>query len=253
MAMQTETLGMQSNNEFAKNEIAKGELAKSELTKSEPDGRLHEHVKVLIIEDHPIVRDACRRICSRRPDIEAVDAATAEEGLASNRSFTPDIVILDIGLGEMSGFDIVPTILADNEGVQIIIFSMYEAPRFVTRALDLGARGYVTKNDDPNAILAAIDKVLAGSIYLGQSVAQALALANFETANDPLRDLTPRERQIVGLLGDGKNLSEISATLDIGYKTAANTVASIKQKLGQPTSPALIKFAVELKNRQRMG
>ncbi len=231
--MQTESLSAQPNNELG--------------------GPLHEQIKVLIIEDHPIVRDGCRRICSRRTDIEAIDAATAEEGLAANRSFKPDIVILDIGLGEMSGFDIVPKILADNNGVQIIIFSMYEAPRFVTRALDLGARGYVTKNDDPSTILAAIDKVLSGSVYLGQSVAQALALANFEMASDPLRDLTPREREIVGLLGEGKNLSEIAATLDIGYKTAANTVASVKQKLGQPTSPALIKFAVELKNRPRMG
>jgi two-component system, NarL family, invasion response regulator UvrY len=213
----------------------------------------NDQVKVLVIEDHPIVRDGCRRICSRRPDIITMDTATAEEGLAANVSFKPDIVILDIGLGEMNGFDIVPKILAENDGVQIIIFSMYEAPRFVTRALDLGARGYITKNDDPNTILAAIDKVRSGAIYLGQSVAQALALANFEPANDPLRDLTGRERQIVALLGDGKNLTEIATTLDIGYKTAANTVASIKQKLGLPTSPALIKFAVELKNRQSLA
>lgn len=213
-------------------------------------GQLHEQIKVLIIEDHPIVRDGCKRICDRRPDIKAMDAATAKEGLAANREFRPDIVVLDIDVGEVSGFDIVPNIVADNEGVQIIIFSMYAAARFVTRALDLGARGYVTKNDDPNAILAAIDKVRSGATYLGQSVAQALALANFETANEPLRDLTPREREIVGLLGDGKDLSEMAASLDIGYKTAANAVASIKQKLGQPTSPALIKFAVELKNRQ---
>jgi two-component system invasion response regulator UvrY len=215
----------------------------------EPGVQLHKQIKVLIIEDHPIVRDGCKRICDRRADIEARDAATAKEGLAANREFQPDIVVLDIDVGEVSGFDIAPNIFADNEGVQIIIFSMYAAARFVTRALDLGARGYITKNDDPNALLAAIDKVRSGATYLGQSVAQALALANFESANDPLRELTPREREIIGLLGDGKDLSAIAATLDIGYKTAANAVASIKQKLGQPTSPALIKFAVELKNR----
>ncbi len=206
-----------------------------------------DQVKVLVIEDHPIVRDGCRRICSRRPDIATMDVSTADEGLAANRSFKPDVIILDIGLGEMNGFDIVPNLLADNAAAQIIIFSMYEAARFVTRALDLGARGYITKNDDPNTILAAIDKVRTGAIYLGQSVAQALALANFDAAHDPLRDLTDRERQVIGLLGDGKNLSEIAADLDIGYKTAANTVAAVKQKLGLATSPALIKFAVELK------
>jgi DNA-binding NarL/FixJ family response regulator len=139
--------------------------------------------------------------------------------------------------------------MLDNQKTRIIVFSMYEEARFVTRALDLGARGYVTKNDDPNAILAAIDKVRGGGIYLGQSVAQALALASRERPADPLRELTEREKQVVALLGDGKNLSEIAALLDIGYKTAANTVASIKQKLKMATSPALIKFAVELKNR----
>lgn len=209
-----------------------------------------DQIKVLVIEDHPIVRDGCRRICSRRPDIQAIDVPTAEEGLAANIEFKPDVIILDIGLGEMSGFDIMPKLRSDNEAAQIIVFSMYEAARFVTRALDLGARGYITKNDDPNTILAAIDKVRAGGIYLGQSVAQALALANLEPAVDPLRDLTERERQVVGLLGEGKNLGEIAAALDIGYKTAANTVASVKQKLKMPTSPALIKFAVELKSRE---
>jgi DNA-binding NarL/FixJ family response regulator len=208
-----------------------------------------DQVKVLVIEDHPIVRDGCRRICSRRPDLVTREASTAEEGLAANREFMPDVVILDIGLGDMNGFDILPKLVADNAGAQVIVFSMYEAARFVTRALDLGARGYVTKNDDPNAILAAIDKVRTGAIYLGQSVAQTLALASRERANDPLRELTERERQVVDLLGDGKNLSEIAELLDIGYKTAANTVASIKQKLGIATSPALIKFAVELKSR----
>jgi two-component system, NarL family, invasion response regulator UvrY len=208
---------------------------------------ISDRVKVLIIEDHPIVRDGCRRLFSHRPDLDTMEASSAEEGLSANRSFRPDVIILDIGLGEMSGFDIMPKLIADNDPAQIIVFSMYEAARFVTRALDLGARGYVTKNDDPSAILAAIDKVRSGAVYLGQSVAQALALASREKPHDPLRELTDRERQVVGLLGEGKNLSEIAGLLDIGYKTAANTVASIKQKLGIATSPALIKFAVELK------
>lgn len=210
---------------------------------------LTDQIKVLVIEDHPIVRDGCRRICGRRPDIQAMDAPSVEEGLAANIEFRPDVIILDIGLGEINGFDIMPKLRADNEAAQIIVFSMYEAARFVTRALDLGARGYITKNDDPGTILAAIDKVRLGGIYLGQSVAQALALANLEPAVNPLRVLTERERQVLSLLGEGKNLGEIAATLDIGYKTAANTVASVKQKLKMPTSPALIKFAVELKAR----
>jgi two-component system, NarL family, invasion response regulator UvrY len=204
-------------------------------------------IKVLMIDDHPIVRDGCRQVFARRSDISLHEAESAAAGLAANRDIKPDIVILDVGLGDGNGLDVMPALRADNDGTQIIIFSMYEAPRFVTRALELGARGYVTKSDDPQVIVAAIDKVLSGAIFLGPSVAQALALANIAPPPDPLRELTARERQVVALLGDGKTLTEIATLLDISYKSAANVIAAIKQKLSISSSPALIKFAVELK------
>lgn len=210
---------------------------------------MNARIKILLIEDHPIVRDGCRRILARRPDFAAIEASTAEAGLAANRGFLPNAIILDLDLPDAAGLDIIPELMRDNAATRIIIFSMYEAATFVTRALEHGARGYVTKNDDPNAILHAIDKVLAGAVYLGQSVAQNLALANLAPAEDPLRSLSERERQVVTLLGDGKSLSEISAALAIGYKTTANLVSAVKQKLNIATSPALIKFAVEFKSK----
>lgn len=212
---------------------------------------MDEQVKVLMVEDHPIVRDGCRLIFNRRPDLEVVEASSAETGISANREFQPDVIILDLGLRDGNGFDMIPTLLADNHAARIVIFSMQETPRFVTRALDMGARGYITKNDDPATILMAIDKVQSGSIYLGQSVAQALALANIDPVNDPLRELSGREKQVVALLGEGKSLAEIAADLDIGYKTVANTVAIMKQKLGISTSVALVKFAVEVSGKDR--
>ncbi len=210
-----------------------------------------ETIKVLMIEDHPIVRDGCRLIFNRRPDLDVVEASTVDDGFAANSDFHPDVIILDIGLREGSGFDMIPKLRADNAAAHIVVFSMHDTARFVTRALDMGARGYITKSDEPTAILAAIDKVRSGAVYLGQSVAQALALANLEPANDPLHDLSGREKQVIALLGEGKSLSEIAADLDIGYKTVANTVAIIKQKLKIGTSVALIKFAVETSTRGR--
>jgi two-component system, NarL family, invasion response regulator UvrY len=212
---------------------------------------MSERVKILMIEDHPIVRDGCRLILNRRANFEVAEASTASEGVAVNRKFRPDIIVLDIGLHEDSGFDAIPMLLADNEAARIVIFSMNETARFVRRSLDMGARGYLSKNDDPNTILAAIDKVRSGGVYLGQSVAQALALANLEPVADPLRGLSSREKQAVALLGEGKSLAEIAADLDIGYKTVANIVATIKQKLGIATSVALIKFAVEANAKER--
>ncbi len=210
---------------------------------------MNERIKILLIEDHPIVRDGCRRIFARRPDFETFEANTAQEGLALNQQVLPQVIVLDVELPDASGLDLIPTLLRDNATARIVVFSMYEAGTFVTSALEKGALGYVTKNDDPNTILSAIDKALAGALYLGQSVGQNLALANLEPADDPLRDLNARERQVVLLLGDGKSLTEISTTLSIGYKTAANIVSAVKQKLHIATSPALIKFAVELRTK----
>lgn len=210
---------------------------------------MDDHVKVLMIEDHPIVRDGCQRIFSRRPNIETAEAVSASEGIALNRNFNPDVIVLDVGLPDASGFDIIADLLADNAHAKIIIFSMHEAPHFVSCALEKGARGYITKNDDPNAILQAIDRVRMGEIYLGQAVAQRVAISNLAPKSDVLHELNQRERQIVRLLGEGKSLTEVSVELSLGYKTVANTVVTIKQKLGLPTTPALIKFAVELKSK----
>ena len=207
-----------------------------------------EKVKVMVIEDHPIVSDGCHRILKRRADITVRDAPTATAGLALNREFIPDVILLDVGLPDANGFDIIQQLMDHNLTVKIIIFSMYESPSFVALALERGARGYITKNDDPNAILHAIDKVRSGSIYLGRAVAQTLAMINTMPTNDPLRTLNDRERQIVELLGDGKSLTEISAQTALGYKTVANAVTLIKQKLGLATTPALIKFAVEVRS-----
>jgi two-component system, NarL family, invasion response regulator UvrY len=210
---------------------------------------MHEQIKVLVIEDHPIVRDGCQRILNRRDDIEMIAASSAQAGLILNREFLPPIIVLDVGLPDASGFDIIAELLSDNPHAKIIIFSMYETASFVTAALEKGASGYITKNDDPDTILMAIDKVRAGSVYLGQAVAQTLVMVNLSLANDPLRALNDRERQIIMRLGAGKSLTEISIELVLGYKTVANAVASIKQKLKIPTSSALIKFAVELRSK----
>ncbi len=202
-------------------------------------------IKVLVIEDHPIVRDACQRLLGQRGDIKVAEASTAEAGLALNEKFGPDVIVLDVGLPDTNGFDIIPKLLAGNDGAKIIIFSMHGTQSFVTRALEKGAAGYITKDDDPNAILTAIDRVRAGEIYLGQAVAQNLAMTRLFPPADPLRDLTERERSIIALLGKGKSLTQISGDLDISYKTVANAVTLIKQKLRLGTAASLIKFAVE--------
>jgi len=207
---------------------------------------MNDNTRVLIIDDHPIVRDGCQRIFNRRSDIKVAEASTAEAGIALNKTFSPHVIVLDVGLPDASGFDIIPELIAGNAQVKIVIFSMYGTRSFVTNALEKGAAGYITKNDEPNTILTAIDKVRAGEIYLGRAIAQNLAMTNLLPERDPLGDLNERERRIMMLLGKGKSLTEISIELGIGYKTIANAVSLIKQRLHLTTSASLIKFAVEL-------
>jgi two-component system, NarL family, invasion response regulator UvrY len=207
---------------------------------------MNDNTRVLIIDDHPIVRDGCQRIFNRRSNLKVAEASTAEAGIALNETFSPHVIVLDVGLPDASGFDIIPKLIAGNSQVRIVIFSMYGTRSFVTSALEKGAAGYITKNDEPSTILTAIDKVRAGEIYLGRAIAQNLAMTNLLPERDPLGDLNERERRIMALLGKGKSLTEISIDLRIGYKTIANAVSLIKQKLHLTTSASLIKFAVEL-------
>ena len=114
----------------------------------------------------------------------------------------------------------------------------------MTSAMEAGARGYVTKNDDPESMVEAIERVQAGGLYLAPRVAERLALQPFRDS-DPLDELTPREREVFDLLGKGRSLAEIAGLLGVSYRTAANAAAQTKAKLKLGSAAALIKEAVE--------
>lgn len=199
-------------------------------------------MKVLLIEDHAIVRAGCARVLGSRPGIEVVEARTGQEGVEAAKEGA-DIVILDLNLPDIRGLEVLAAIRAAQPALKVIIFSMYEDPALVSRALEAGAQGFVSKNDDPDLLLEAIDSVAAGGRYLGRAVAQKMALASLTP--DALAGLTERERTLVNLLGSARTLGEISAELDVSYRTAAALAARTRIKLGLRTNSALIKFAVE--------
>jgi len=184
----------------------------------------------LLIEDHPIVRAGCRRVLQGREGLDVIEASTAAEGARLHRERRPDLVILDLSLPDANGLDLLRELRAENATTRILVFSMYEDAAFVARALEAGAAGYVTKNDDPDTLLDAVDKALQGGIHLGHALAQKLAL---------------RQLQVLDLLGAGCNLSEIAARLAISYRTVANVSSQLKGKLGVASASALIKLAVE--------
>jgi len=204
-----------------------------------------ETTRILLIEDHPLIRAGVRRLLAQRKYFELLEAERGQAGLELNKRHRPGIVLLDLDLPDGNGLDLMPQLGTDNETARVIILSMYGDSGRVARALARGAKGYVTKNDDPTAIVTAIDKVLEGETYLGQSVAQALAMTRLQP---DAPELGERDKAILDGLGDGKSLAEIAAELGVTYKTVANAAAMLKSKLRIRTSAALVKFAVERKS-----
>ena len=205
-------------------------------------------MKILLVEDHPIVRAGCRSLLQDHAADDAafdvIEASTGAEAVALNAAALPDIAVLDLHLPDMPGMDVLRLLRKQTPQLRVIVFSMYEDVPFVTSAMEAGARGYVTKNDDPESMIEAIERVQAGGLYLAPRVAERLALQPFRDS-DPLDELTPREREVFDLLGKGRSLAEIAGLLGVSYRTAANAAAQTKAKLKLGSAAALIKEAVE--------
>lgn len=201
---------------------------------------------VLLVDDHPIVRSGCQQLLSA---YRVVEAETAEQALALYRSSPADIVVLDLGLPDLGGLDVTRRLRAEDPAARILVFSMYDDPIFAARSLQVGAMGYITKNDAPEELAAAVAVVLRGEVYLSHAMARELAVMNFAPNRSPLQDLTARELEILALLGRGRTIGDIAEQLGISYKTVANTCTQLKDKLGAQSTRELIRIAVE----QRLG
>jgi two-component system, NarL family, invasion response regulator UvrY len=202
-------------------------------------------MRVLIVDDHPIVVSGCRALLAGEPEIVLVEASDAESG---ERAFTaehPDICVIDINLPTVSGFELARRILARDASARIIMFSMNDDPVFAARAIELGAKGYVSKTGDPLDLLEAIRQVGKGETYLPPAMARSIAFAGPAFAQSPLSKLTSREMEILRLLGAGKSLSEIAWMVQSSYKTVANTSSIMRQKLGVRSSVELVRLAIE--------
>ncbi len=202
-------------------------------------------MRILLIDDHPIVRTACRLMLQAKQGVEVAEATTAASGLDMAGSFSPDLILLDLRLPDGNGLDLLATLISTQPDRKIIVFSMYEYPAIASRALEAGASGYITKNDNPDVILQAIDKVGDGGIFLTPGMAEQIAVMTAGLEGDPLRSLSPRERQVLELLGRGRTLAEIADELNLSYRLSAYAAAQIKVKLQIPTTAALIKWAVD--------
>ena len=200
---------------------------------------------ILIVDDHPIVPSGCRTVFADDPEITLLEAADAESGERAFVAEKPDLCVIDINLPTVSGVELARRILTHDASARLIMFSMNDDPAFAARAIDIGAKGYVSKTGDPNDLVEAVREVGNGGVYLPPAIARNVAFARPGFAQNPLSKLTSREMEILRLLSSGKSLSEIAWLVHSSYKTVANTSSIMRQKLGVRTSAELVRLAIE--------
>ena len=202
-------------------------------------------MRILIVDDHPIVASGCRAVLADEPEMILLEASDAESGERAFTAERPDICVVDINLPTVSGFELARRILARDGSARIIMFSMNDDAVFAARAIEVGAKGYVSKTGDPDDLVEAIREVGKGGTYLPPAMARSIAFAGPAFAQSPLSKLTSREMEILRLLSAGKSLSEIAWLVHSSYKTVANTSSIMRQKLGVRTSVELVRLAIE--------
>ncbi len=186
---------------------------------------------LLLVEDHAIVRAGLSRLLSARADVILQSAVTAEEALAQIKTAMPELIILDLNLPGLSGFEALRRLRLAAPATPILVFSMHSEPIYADRALEGGAMGYVSKSAPPDEILMAIDTLLHGETYVEKEIAREISDGRTKSG-DYLRQLTGRDIEILRLLAEGRTLTEIAQSLGVAYKTIANTCTRIREKLG---------------------
>ncbi len=202
-------------------------------------------MRVLIVDDHPIIVSGCTAMLAGEADIDVLDAGDAAKALSIFIEWRPDVAVVDINLPGASGFELTRRILRHDSEARIVIFSMNDDPIFAARAIEAGARGYVTKNDDPYLLLKAVREVAAGGVFLMPKIANRLAFDKTLAIANPLAGLSSRELEILRMLGKGLSMGEIADSVHVSYKTIANTCSLLKRKLGARTPMDLVRIAIE--------
>jgi DNA-binding NarL/FixJ family response regulator len=199
-------------------------------------------MKTLLVDDHAIVRDGLRRLLIDLGIGPIVEAESGRAALALARAERPKLVILDLNLPDLGGLEVLTRLLRDDRALRVLVLTMHAEPLYATRALQAGAKGYVSKASSPAEITAAVQAVARGDGYVEAKVAQAIALGA-QTAFD---NLSARDLEILRLLAEGRSLGEIATALGVAYKTAANSCTQLKDKLGVSRTGELIRMAVEI-------
>jgi len=204
-------------------------------------------IRVLIVDDHPVVRSGLRRVLESVADIEVVgEAGDAKQAVFETRAQKPDIILMDVVMPGASGIEAIPDVLHDAPDAKVLILSMQDDPNYVRQAFAAGAAGYVLKEAADTDLVAAVREVAGGGRYVHPTLGALIVAADAEererAEQDPLSD---RERDVLHLLALGHTNQEISDKLFISVRTAETHRAHIMQKLRLSTRAELVRYALD--------
>jgi two-component system, NarL family, invasion response regulator UvrY len=198
----------------------------------------------MIADDHAMLRQGLRTMLEQAHHEVTTDALSGEEACLLVEKNHPELLILDLDMPGIGGLETLKRILHRKPQLRVLIFSMHDDCIYATRAIQAGARGYVTKTEPPEVVLEAVQKILKGGRYINNELAQSLSMYHLESQENPIQKLSPREFEVFRRIAQGEALAAIAKGMHIGYKTVANIQTSVRQKLGVETTGQLVHIAV---------
>ena len=202
-------------------------------------------IKVMLVDDHAVVRAGLRRLIENQANIEVVaEAADGDQAYHLYSAFPVDVIVMDLSMPGMGGIESARRILGRYGSAKIIIFSMHDNATFASQVLKTGVKGYVTKTGSDSDLLKAIQEVAHGRNYLSSEVAQKIALESMSGDDNPLKMLSAREFEVFRLLTEGVSAEEVGERLKISQKTVSNYYTMIKQKLGANSPIEMVRIAI---------
>ena len=216
---------------------------------SQPSGTVARKSRVLVVDDHPLVREGLANLINAQHDLmvcgEAEDSAQAIAGMRKAR---PDVALIDISLKNESGLELVKHLASQLPQVALVVLSMHHETLYAERALRAGARGYVMKGEASKNVLASIRRVLEGGVYISERVTSRMALRlsspGEAASSSPVELLSDRELEIFRLLGQGRTTSQIASDLNLSLKTVQAYCARAKEKFGVNSLVELLRAAI---------
>ncbi len=205
-------------------------------------------IKVLLVDDHGIVRAGLRRVVEECGAMEVVaEASNGREAISMAKKDPPDVAVLDISMPGMDGLEVISHLLAYFPDLPVIVLTMHEEEQYIVRAIEAGAMGYMTKRSAPEQLITAIKKVVGGSRYLTEEAAEALALrfAKGKAGSSPLDLLSNRELQVLKRLAQGNTNREIAEAYGISVKTVDTYRLRLLKKLNLRNNADLSRFAIQ--------